>query len=61
MNLPKELTLRDYFASQALVGLLDRCGVQAPTYTTYPIKQFAEMSYKYADEMLKEKERIEKT
>ena len=42
------MTLRDYFAGQALMGMLAR--------TVYNRNSMAKFSYQYADAMLKERE-----
>ena len=49
----KGMSLRDWFAGQALVGLITR----AVTLPPIPIKQRAVDAYKYADAMLEARKR----
>ena len=55
---PKGMTLRDYFAAQALQGFLPDAFQEAPD--NYPAKRlapfWAAMAYQLADEMMKARE-----
>jgi len=51
------MTLRDYFAGQALVGLILR-GLSVQDMPANK-KEYAEISYKFADAMLAEREKNE--
>jgi hypothetical protein len=50
-NAPQGMTLRDYFAGQALTGLLTQ-----PAEPEYGLRYFARSAYLMADEMLKARE-----
>jgi hypothetical protein len=46
------MTLRDYFAGQALLGML----AGRPPNTAYPLEHLAQMSYATADAMIEARE-----
>lgn len=52
--MPSTMTLRDYFAAQALAGIL-ASGVGWDNPDPQPIKYSAWDAYRYADAMLKER------
>jgi hypothetical protein len=57
---PKTLELRDYFAAQALAGLLMAVKVGPPLNPDMTLKQlepYTKRAYDFADAMLKERER----
>ena len=57
---PKTLDLRDWFAGQALIGLLASVKVGPPINPDMTLKQlepYTRRAYDFADAMLKERER----
>ena len=50
-NHPEGMSLRDYFAAKAMMGMS-----ASPGFNDYNLSKIAELSYKQADEMLKARE-----
>jgi hypothetical protein len=57
---PKEMDLRDWFAGQALMGLLTSVKTGAPInpdMTAEQLKPYVKRAYEFAEAMLQEKKR----
>ena len=56
MKLPEELTLRDYFAGQAMTGIIDSADkLPMGSVECDALELVAKACYRLADEMLKER------